>query len=133
MKILAIDIGAGTQDILLYDSDKKLESCTKMVLPSPGPLLAARVDETSTAGRDLFITGYTVGGGSFSRAIKRYLASGHHAFMTTDAAYSIRNNLEDVADLGIEIVENAPADFKGGILQTDELDLSLLKDFLNAT
>jgi uncharacterized protein (DUF1786 family) len=130
MKILAIDIGAGTQDILLYDSDRKLENCTKMVLPSPGPLLAAKVDEINAAERDLFITGYAVGGGSFSRAVKRHLSSGHRVLMAGEAAISIRNNLEDVADLGIEIVEDAPADFEGVTLRTDELNLSMLKDLL---
>jgi uncharacterized protein (DUF1786 family) len=36
MKILAIDIGAGTEDVLLYDDEKRsIENCIKMVLPSP--------------------------------------------------------------------------------------------------
>lgn len=35
MKILAIDIGAGTQDILFYDDEKELENSIKLVLPSP--------------------------------------------------------------------------------------------------
>ena len=32
MKILAIDIGAGTEDVLLYDDEKSsVENCIKMV------------------------------------------------------------------------------------------------------
>ena len=34
MRILAIDMGTGTQDILLFDSDKPVENNVKMVLPS---------------------------------------------------------------------------------------------------
>ncbi|OYV14268.1 MAG: hypothetical protein CG440_735, partial [Methanosaeta sp. NSM2] len=34
MSLLAIDVGAGTQDILLYDQEVPLEGSTKMVLPS---------------------------------------------------------------------------------------------------
>jgi len=34
MKILSIDVGMGTQDILLYDSENNMENCFKMVLPS---------------------------------------------------------------------------------------------------
>jgi uncharacterized protein (DUF1786 family) len=34
MKILAIDVGMGTQDILLYDSTQRTENCIKMVFPS---------------------------------------------------------------------------------------------------
>ena len=29
MKILCVDVGTGTQDILLYDSDKEIENCLK--------------------------------------------------------------------------------------------------------
>ena len=34
MSLLAVDVGAGTQDILLYQEDVPLEGSTKMVLPS---------------------------------------------------------------------------------------------------
>lgn len=132
MKVLAIDIGAGTRDILLYDSHEQLENCIKMVLPSPSPLLAARVDSLCAAGRDLFVDGHTVGGGSFSRAIKRYLAAGNRVYMTTRAACSIRNNLEDVTGLGIEIREDPPPGFDGAVLYADELDLSPILDLLGS-
>ena len=35
MKILALDVGTGTQDILLFDSDRHIENCVKMVMPAP--------------------------------------------------------------------------------------------------
>lgn len=130
MKILAMDIGAGTQDILLYDDGKRLENCVKLVLPSPGPLLAARVDAVNEAGDDLFATGHTVGGGSFSRAVKRHLAAGRRVYMDAGAAYTVRNNLDDVRELGIEIVDAPPPDFRGSTLHTDEVDLSILADLL---
>ena len=57
MRVLAMDIGAGTQDILLYDSSKQLENCVKLVLPSPSPLLAGRVITLEGTGKDLFIGG----------------------------------------------------------------------------
>ena len=33
-RILAIDVGAGTQDILLWESDRTPENCTQLILPS---------------------------------------------------------------------------------------------------
>ncbi|RJP32459.1 MAG: pyruvate formate lyase-activating protein [Actinobacteria bacterium] len=132
MKILAMDIGAGTQDILLYDSEKQLENCIKMVLPSPSSLLAARVDAIGAEGRDLFVSGHTVGGGSFSRAVKRHLSSGLHVYMTAAAACSIRNNLADVAALGIEVREKPPPGFSGAVLEADEIDLGPLRRTLEA-
>ncbi|MEW6555201.1 MAG: DUF1786 family protein [Actinomycetota bacterium] len=130
MKILAIDIGAGTQDILLYDSEKQLENCVKMVLPSPSPLLAARVKALGVG--DLFVGGHTVGGGSFSRAVKAHLAAGNRVFMTAAAAYSLRNNLDDVEAMGVQVVDGPPAGFSGTAITADELDLAPLRSLLQA-
>ena len=33
-RILAIDVGAGTQDILIYEEGQPIENCVKLVLPS---------------------------------------------------------------------------------------------------
>lgn len=132
MKILAIDIGAGTQDILLYDSGKQLENCIKLVLPSPSPLLAARVEAATRKGADLYVAGHTIGGGSFSRALKRHLAAGMRVYMATRAAYSVRNNLEGVVAAGIEICESPPPGFDGIVLDADELDLTHLGSLLQS-
>lgn len=132
MKVLAIDIGAGTQDILLFDSGKQLENCIKLVLPSPSPLLAARVDALGAEVEDLYIAGYTIGGGSFSRAIKRFLATGRRVIMTVPAAYSLRNNLDDVAAMGVEIEVEPTSGRNGAVITADELDLSALAGLLDA-
>ncbi len=128
MKILAIDIGAGTQDILLYDSEKQLENCVKMVLPSPSPLLAARIKALGRG--DLFVGGHTVGGGSFARAVKKHLEAGNRVYMTAAAAYSLRNNLDDVTGLGVEISDGPPPGFHGTAIEADELDLAPLRSLL---
>ena len=60
MKILAIDIGAGTQDILLFDSNKKIENCISLVLPTPSKWIAERIRAVEG---DLYIYGDTIGGG----------------------------------------------------------------------
>ena len=44
-EILAIDIGAGTQDILFYDKAKYIENCPKMILPSASSILSNKVKE----------------------------------------------------------------------------------------
>ncbi len=41
-RILAIDIGGGTQDILLYEEGKPIENCVQMILPSPTQLVAQK-------------------------------------------------------------------------------------------
>jgi len=126
MKILAIDIGAGTQDILLFDSEKRIENCISLVLPTPSKVLA---DRLKTIEGPIFIHGDTIGGGSLTRAILRHLEKGHRVVMAESAAYSVRNDLDEVRSMGIEIGEKPrPGDFKE--LETREVDLPLLKEFL---
>ena len=45
-RILAIDVGAGTQDILLWEADQPMENCVKLVLPSWTTILARRAAAT---------------------------------------------------------------------------------------
>lgn len=131
MRLLALDIGVGTCDVLLYDSGRTLENCSRMVLPSPTRLLAAEIDSAARATEGgVFVYGRTVGGGPFTRAVMRALAAGVEVYMTPTAALSIRNNLEDVASKGIRIVDNPPPGFSGVTVVADELDLRPLVDLL---
>jgi len=133
MKILAIDIGAGTEDILLFDSQKKnIENCIKLVLPSPTQTFATKVREATRRGEDIFVKGDTIGGGAFTSALKAYVEAGLRVVMTEKAAYTIRNVLDEVKQLGIEIVkkENEPTDFRGETLTIEEVNLNKLQRFL---
>lgn len=130
MKILAVDIGAGTRDILLYDTEKQLENCIKLVLPSPSPLYASRVGEETARANDLYFEGCVIGGGSFSRAVKRHVAAGRHVYMQAPTAFCLRNNLEDIVATGVEIVEGMPDGFTGTFIELDELNLAPLESLL---
>jgi uncharacterized protein (DUF1786 family) len=132
MKILAIDIGAGTEDVLLYDDEKSsIENCIKMVLPSPCQVFAAKVRTATRQCRDLFVKGDTIGGGPFSHALKQHVAAGFRVYMTEDAAYTVRNSLKQVKLSGIEIVpESGPKNFKGEILVLEEVNIDNLGEFL---
>jgi len=133
MKILALDIGAGTEDVLLYDDRKKsLENCVKMVSPSPSQIFAAKVREATRLCKDLFISGDIIGGGAFAFALRDHVEKGLRVEMTENAAYTIRNNLDEVRELGIEIVsgEREPKDFDGEKLRIEEVNLKKLEVFL---
>ena len=133
MKILALDIGAGTEDVLLYNDGKKsLENCVKMVLPSPSQIFAAKVREATRLYKDIFINGDIIGGGAFAFALRKHVEKGLRVVMTENAAYTIRNDLDEVRELGIEIVsgENEPKDFNGKTLRIEEVNLTKLRGFL---
>ncbi len=132
MKILAIDIGAGTEDILLYDDKKQnIENCIKMVLPSPTNIFAAKVKAATRQELNLFVKGDTVGGGAFSHALCRHVEAGFRVSMTEKAAYTVRNSLEQVKDRGIKIVpDSGPKNFEGETLVLEEVNIDKLRGLL---
>jgi uncharacterized protein (DUF1786 family) len=132
MKILAIDIGAGTQDILLYDDRKKsLENCFKMVLPSPCQVFGKKIRKITELGMDLVIKGDTIGGGPLSYALKQHIKAGFKIFMTEGAAYTVRNNLMQVEEIGIKIVSEAKiGNIKGYPIFFREINIDKFSGFL---
>jgi uncharacterized protein (DUF1786 family) len=134
MKILALDIGAGTEDVLLFDDSKaNVENCIKMVLPSPSLIYADKVKEATRLGEDLYIRGDSIGGGSLTSALINHVKRGLRVLMAKDAAYTLRNNLDQVKDLGIEISEeDIEENFDGNILTLEEINLGKLQEFLVA-
>jgi uncharacterized protein (DUF1786 family) len=132
MKILAIDIGAGTEDALLYDDEKRsIENCIKMVLPSPSQVFAAKIKTATRQGNDLFVKGDTIGGGAFSHALRKHVEAGLRVCMTENAAYTVRNNLDQVKEMGIEIVQDSgPENFKGETIVLEEVNIEKLHGLL---
>jgi len=127
MKILAIDIGAGTQDILLFDSEKKIENCSSLVLPTPSRVFAEKLKAIEG---DVYIHGDTIGGGALGRAILRHIQKGYRVVMEESAAYSIRNDLDEVRSMGIEVGMKPKTDHDQE-LEIREIDLPLLGNFLS--
>jgi uncharacterized protein (DUF1786 family) len=127
MRILAIDIGAGTQDILLFDSKKKIENCISLVLPTPSKFLSEKLESIEG---DVYLSGDTIGGGSLTRSILSRLERGYRVVMEESAAYSIRNDLDEVKSMGIEIGKR-PESNHFQELEIREVDLPLLETFLS--
>jgi uncharacterized protein (DUF1786 family) len=129
---LAIDIGAGTEDILLFDSQKKsIENCVKMVLPSPSLIFSEEVEKSIKKKRDLLIIGSTIGGGSLTSILKKHIENGFKVLMTEKSAYSIRNNLDEVRELGIQVIKKEDqSDFSGEVLFSKEVNIRQINSFL---
>ena len=104
MKILTVDIGTGTQDIFLYDSNLDIENGFKLILPSPTMMIHRRVKQALSTRTPLLFTGYQMGGGPSAWAIEEAARSGIPIHMTPSAATTINDELEKVEALGIKIV-----------------------------
>jgi uncharacterized protein (DUF1786 family) len=104
MKILSVDIGTGTQDIFLYDSNLDIENGFKLVLPSPTMMVHRRLKQTLLSRRPILLTGHQMGGGPSAWAIEEYARAGIPVYMTPDAATTLNDELDKVEKLGIRIV-----------------------------
>ena len=129
-RILAIDVGAGTQDVLLWEAGQPMENNVKLVLPSWTTILARRVKQATREGRPLFLTGNLMGGGPVVSAMKRHLRAGYPVYTTPRAALTIRDNLDQVRERGYTIIEEPP-DVPGLLtLRTRDVDLDALASAL---
>jgi len=106
MRLVAIDIGMGTQDVLVYDSEKKMENCIKMVLPSPTLLKAREVRSARIEGRDVALVGGVMGGGHITHAVKEHVRAGLGVYATKGAALTLKDDLERVRQMGVRIVDD---------------------------
>lgn len=109
MKILSVDIGTGTQDIFLYDSRLDLENGFKLIMPSPTMIVNRRLREATRRKESVLLTGVTMGGGPAAWAIEAHLQAGQKVFATSDAAKTINDDLQAVAELGIQLVSEDEA------------------------
>ncbi|MCL4302417.1 MAG: pyruvate formate lyase-activating protein [Anaerolineae bacterium] len=104
MKILAVDVGTGTQDILLFDSDKEIENCYKLVLPSPTVMLAQQIRAATRQGAGVLLHGVLMGGGPCAWAARDHVQAGCPLWVTPDAARTFDDDLSRVAAMGATIV-----------------------------
>ena len=104
MKILTVDIGTGTQDIFLYDSNLDIENGFKLVLPSPTMMVHRRLKQALPSRRPILLTGHQMGGGPSAWAIEEYARAGIPVYMTPSAATTLNDELDKVEKLGIKIV-----------------------------
>ncbi|HZP25711.1 MAG TPA: DUF1786 family protein, partial [Dehalococcoidia bacterium] len=86
MRILAIDMGTGTQDILLFDSEQPVENCVQLIMPSATEIAARRIRRATAQARPVALTGVIMGGGPCHWALEDHLRAGQQAYATPGAA-----------------------------------------------
>ncbi|MDQ2807331.1 MAG: DUF1786 domain-containing protein [Chloroflexota bacterium] len=109
MRILAVDIGTGTQDILLADSSGPLENATQLILPSPTLAVAGRIRAATAARQAVLLTGTIMGGGPCAWAAEDHLRAGLAVYAAPDAARTFDDDPARVTALGVQIVEPSTA------------------------
>lgn len=109
MKILAVDIGTGTQDVFLYDSNLDIENNLKLILPSPTMMVFKKIRSATKTRQAILLTGYIMGGGPSQWAAEDHIKSGLPVFATPSAAKSFNDDLSEIMDMGITIISEDEA------------------------
>lgn len=109
IRILAVDVGTGTQDILLFESGKTIENCFKMVMPSPTVIVAERIKRATERGQAILLTGVTMGGGPSHWAARDHALAGNAVVVTPEAGRTFDDDLAMVEEMGFELVDEAEA------------------------
>lgn len=104
MRILAVDIGTGTQDIVLLDSEQPVENAVQLILPSPTVIVAERIQEATRAGQPVFLTGRMMGGGPCHWAALDHIRAGFPVYATPVAAQTFDDDLAAVERMGVRLV-----------------------------
>ena len=127
MRILAIDVGTGTQDIMIYDTEKELENSIKIVLPSPHLYISQQIRETEN---DIYFNGEIMGGGKIKMSILEHMEKGYNVVMEPKCAKTIRDNIEQVAALGIEIADDSKEYKDYTKITLGDINITKLSEFL---
>jgi len=131
-RILAIDVGTGTQDILILEAGGVIENAVQLIMPSPTALLAERVKEATRDRVDLVLTGVTMGGGPDHWAVEAHLKAGLKVYATPDAARTFDDDLDRVAAMGIRMVDSPAATKEARRLELRDFYLAELMEALQA-
>jgi uncharacterized protein (DUF1786 family) len=104
MQYLMVDIGAGTMDVLCYDTEVDLHY--KAVVKSPVRYIA---EKAAAIPGDLIVTGCEMGGGPITEVLKQRALQAE-VVMSSSAAVTLHHNLEKVKSWGIKVVDDQKAE-----------------------
>src|SRR5688500_3176559 len=122
-RILAIDIGAGTMDVLIQDPAQPMENAVQLVLPSATSIIGRRIAAAREARRDVFLHGNLMGGYHTTNAVWRHLEGGLAVFATPTAAATVHDDRELLERKGVRITDSAPATALASELRAYDVEL----------
>ncbi len=129
-RILAIDIGAGTMDVVAWDPEQPMENAVQLVLPSATAILGRRIERARGEGRPVFLHGNLMGGYHTTNAVWRHLEAGLPVYATAKAAGTVHDDIDMLRARGIRIVDEAPRDAVA--IELRDVDLVRLERTLGA-
>ena len=109
-RILAIDVGAGTMDTLVYDPAQPMENAVQLVLPSATSLAARKIAAVREQRKPVFLDGNLMGGYHTTNAVWAHLQAGLAVYATETAARTVHDDLDLLRARGIVVTDDPPKD-----------------------
>jgi uncharacterized protein (DUF1786 family) len=109
-RILAIDIGAGTMDTLVYDPEQPMENAVQLVLPSATALAGRKIAAIRDQRKPVFLHGNLMGGYHTTNAVWAHLQAGLAVYATELAARTVHDDLDLLRSRGIVVTDDPPRD-----------------------
>ena len=116
MVILAIDVGKGTEDIMIYKPNQNIENAIQVVWPSSAQIMYQTLLTTKKS--PILIDGGIMGGEPWHKILYEKSKAPNTVFMTRIAAKSLKYNLKFVEEKGVNIVSQAELDEMDGLRLT---------------
>jgi uncharacterized protein (DUF1786 family) len=108
-RLLAIDVGLGTADILIVEPGQRAENSVKLVVPSRTQIVARQIRAATAHAITVVFQGPVMGGGASTRAMHDHLAAGLPFLATEEAALTFADNLEQVEGRGVTLISEDEA------------------------
>ncbi len=133
MRILAVDVGTGTQDILVFDSSASIENALQLIMPSPTQIAGGRIRRATAQRRAVALSGVIAGGGPCHWALEDHLRAGFAAYATPEAAATFDDDLDQVQRLGVTLVSpDQLLALDADHVELRDLDLDAIRTALSA-
>lgn len=110
MLVLTIDVGAGTNDILVWDREKRGENQTHLIVPSSTRVVAGEITRATRRGLAVVFRGPLMGGGPSTGAMRRHVAQGLAFYADPWAARTFSDDLQEAAAMGVTVVGEEEAE-----------------------
>jgi uncharacterized protein (DUF1786 family) len=128
-----VDVGTGTQDILLFDSTEPVENALQLIMPSPTQIAAGRIRRATEQRRAVSLTGVIAGGGPCHWALEDHLRAGLAAYATPEAATTFDDDLGNVERMGVTLISEDEAPHRDAEdIRLRDLDLDAIRTALAA-
>jgi uncharacterized protein (DUF1786 family) len=133
-RLLAVDVGAGTTDVLVWQEGRRPENSEKLVAPSATVVAGRRIEDATRRRARVVFRGPTMGGGACTVAARRHLAAGCDFLATETAASTFADDLRKVGDWGVHLVgeDEAQAAVRAGAddVRSGDVDAEALLEAL---